>query len=100
MQAGIEQKWFSLGKTNFFGQYRHDDAGSDLTAGGALRTQEGNVDFWTLGAIQHLEAADAMLYVIYQHADGDVVANVTNSGLANVEFDTLQQVVAGMRIAF
>jgi len=100
VQAGIEHKWLSLGKTNFFGQYRHDDAGSDLTAGGALRTQEGNVDFWTVGAIQHLEAADAMLYVIYQHADGDVVANVTNSGLANVEFDTLQQVVAGMRIAF
>jgi hypothetical protein len=41
-----------------------------------------------------------MLYVIYQQADGDVVANLTNSGLANVEFDTLQQVVAGMRIAF
>ena len=100
VQAGIEHKWLSFGKTNFFGQYRHDDAGSDLTAGGALRTQEGNVDFWTVGAIQHLEAADAMLYVIYQHADGDVVANVTDSGLANVEFDTLQQVVAGMRIAF
>ena len=40
-----------------------------------MRTQGGNVDFWTVGAIQHLEAADAMLYVIYQHADGDVVAN-------------------------
>ena len=40
VQAGIEQKWLSLGKTNFFGQYRHDDAGSNLTAGGALRTQE------------------------------------------------------------
>lgn len=99
VQAGIEQKWLSLGKTNFFGQYRRDDAGSNLNASGVLRTQSGNVNFWTLGGIQYLEAADAMLYLIYQHADGDVDANFTH-GVSNVELATLQQVIGGVRIAF
>ena len=28
LQPGIERKWISLGKTNIFGEYRHDDSGS------------------------------------------------------------------------
>ncbi len=100
MQAGIEHKWLSLGKTNFFGEYRHDDAGSNLTASGTLRTQGADINFWSAGAIQHIEAAEAMLYLLYQHADGDVDANLTAGGLTNLQIDTFQQVIAGMRIAF
>jgi predicted porin len=99
VQAGIEHKWLSLGKTNFFGEYRHDDAGSNLSASGVLRTQGADIDFWSAGAIQHLEAADAMLYLLYQHADGNVLANVGGS-IDNVQIDSFQQVIAGMRIAF
>jgi hypothetical protein len=100
VQAGIEHKWLSLGKTNFFGEFRHDDPGSNLTSTGALRTQSADIDFWSAGAIQYLEGADAMLYLLYQHADGDIEANLNVGGLTNVQIDTFQQVIAGMRIAF
>jgi predicted porin len=100
VQAGIEHKWLSLGKTNFFGEYRHDDAGSNLNSSGTLRTKGADISFLSAGAIQHIDAADAMLYVLYQHADGDVVANLTTGGLTNLQIDTFQQVIAGMRIAF
>jgi hypothetical protein len=100
VQAGIENKWNSLGKTNFFGEYRHDDPGSNVSAtSGALKTQSADVNFWTAGAIQYLEAADAMLYLLYQHADGNVEANLGGT-LSNVEIDAFQQVIGGMRIAF
>jgi hypothetical protein len=100
IQAGIEHKWNSLGKTNFFGEYRHDNPGSNVAASGALRTQHADINFWTAGAIQYIEAADAMLYLLYQHADGDVEANLADSGLTNVRIDPFQQVIGGVRIAF
>jgi predicted porin len=100
VQAGVEHKWNALGKTNFFAQYRHDDPGSNVNAAGVLRTQSADIDFWSLGAIQYLEAADAMVYLLYQHADGDVLANKTVGGLTNVSIDTFQQVIGGVRIAF
>jgi hypothetical protein len=100
VQAGIEHKWLSLGKTNFFGEYRRDDAGSNLTATGALRTQGAGVNFLSAGVIQHVEAAEAMLYLLYQHAGGDVEANLATGGLTNLQIDAFQQVIAGMRIAF
>lgn len=58
VQAGVEYKWNSLGKTNFFGEYRHDDPGSNVSAPVVLRTQSADVDFWTAGVIQHIESAD------------------------------------------
>jgi hypothetical protein len=99
VQAGIEHKWNSLGKTNFFGEYRHDDPGSNLNASGELRTQGADINFLSAGAIQYIEAADAMLYLLYQHADGDLEANLA-SGLTNVQIDSFQQVIGGVRIAF
>ncbi len=33
LQGGIEKKWFALGKTNFFGEYRRDEAGSNVSIG-------------------------------------------------------------------
>ncbi|HVX37918.1 MAG TPA: porin [Hyphomicrobium sp.] len=99
VQAGVEYKWNSLGKTNIFGEYRHDDPGSNVSASGVLRTQGAEINFWTAGAIQHLDSADAMLYLLYQHADGNVEANLT-SGLTNVQINQFQQVIAGVRYAF
>ena len=99
VQAGVEYKWNSLGKTNFFGEYRHDDPGSNVSASGVLRTQGADINFWTAGAIQHIDSAEMMLYVLYQHADGNFEANLT-SGLTNVQIDRFQQVRAGVRYAF
>ena len=51
------------------------------------------------GADQPSPTADAMLYLLYQHADGNVEANLT-SGLTNVQINQFQQVIAGVRYAF
>jgi predicted porin len=99
VQAGVEYKWNSLGKTNFFGEYRHDDPGSNVAASGVLRTQSADINFWSAGAIQYLDAADTMVYLLYQHADGDIEANLTG-GLTNVQIDAFQQIIAGVRFAF
>jgi hypothetical protein len=41
IQPGIEKKFFALGKTNIFGEYRHDDAGSNPG-----KTISANVNTW------------------------------------------------------
>jgi predicted porin len=103
IQGGIEQKWFSLGKTNFFGEYRRDEAGSDVSigAGGApsLKTESADVNFWAIGAAQNLEAAQATIYVVYQHVDGDVTGAAASTGLTT-GVDSLQQLIGGMKINF
>ncbi|WP_246317327.1 porin [Hyphomicrobium methylovorum] len=97
VQAGIEQKWFSLGKTNFFGHYRRDDAGSNLNASGALRTQSGTVEWWALGAAQYLDAAETMLYLVYQHTDGEALIGTDTTSTSLAAFD---QVIGGVKVNF
>ena len=77
IQPGIEQKWLPLGKTNIFGEYRHDDAGSNPG-----KTVSSNVDFWQAGVVQYIDAAEMSLYVVYEHADGAIEGNVASSKLS------------------
>ncbi|MFA5956521.1 porin [Hyphomicrobium sp.] len=102
IQGGIENKWFALGKTNLFGEYRRDEAGSNVGISGTtgaptLVTDGANVDFWAVGAAQSIEAAQATLYLVYQHVDGDV----TLAGASTAtDIHALQQVIGGMKINF
>jgi hypothetical protein len=104
LQPGIERKFFSLGKTNIFGEYRHDDAGSNPG-----KTISSNVDFWQAGIIQNIEAADASLYLVYEHADGDVTGstltnNVAKTGngapIGKTSLDAIQEIIVGTKINF
>jgi hypothetical protein len=101
VQGGIEKKWFPLGKTNFFGEYRRDEAGSNVsinsTTGAATTvTQNSNVNFWAIGAAQNIEAAETTFYLFYQHVDGEtLLGNGTTP-----ELSPFQQVVAGAKINF
>lgn len=97
VQGGIEKKWFPLGKTNFFGMYRQDDAGSNVSNTGTIKTTGANIDFWAVGAAQNLEAADSTLYLVYQHADGDVTVGTNTSA---TDLSAMQQVIGGMKINF
>ena len=77
IQGGIEQKWIPLGKTTVFGEYRHDDGGSNLdksfTANGfSGYVHNSSLNFVGAGVVQNIEPAALDLYVIYRHADGDV----------------------------
>jgi predicted porin len=103
-QVGIERKFNSLGKTNVFAEYRHDDPGSNPG-----KTVSADIDFWQAGIIQNIEAADASLYLVYQHADGDIYGNTTTNNVANTgngapigktSLDTFQELVVGTKINF
>jgi predicted porin len=100
IQAGIERRFIPLGTTTIFGDYRHDDAGSNLSAnptglaGDFVRTSD--LNFVGAGVIQNIEAAAMDLYVVYRHAEGDVNAS---SG-TNIELDDFDMVITGAMIKF
>ncbi|WP_045836069.1 porin [Hyphomicrobium sp. 99] len=99
IQPGIEQKWFSLGKTNIFAEYRHDDAGSNPG-----RTVSSSVNFWQGGIIQYIDAAELSLYAVYEHADGDVIgsAGTVSNGIhsGKTSLDAFQAGIFGAKINF
>jgi len=98
VQGGIEQKWIPLGKTNFFGEYRRDEAGSSASATGSLLTTSSDINFWAVGAAQNIEAAEMTLYLVYQNTDGRVYGNSAVNEAGGI--DSLQQVIAGAKINF
>ena len=100
IQPGIEHKWLSLGPTTIFGEYRHDDPGSNPG-----KTVEASINFWQGGVVQYIEAAKTYMYLVYQHADGEVVgdaataqAKAAPNGITPL--DGFQEVIGGMRINF
>jgi predicted porin len=104
LQPGIERKFFDLGKTNIFAEYRHDDAGANPG-----KTIGASINFWQAGIVQNIEAADTSLYVVYEHADGSILGNATTQGkVAGVGFapngktdlDAFQTVITGAKINF
>ena len=89
VQGGIEQKWNALGKTNVFVEYRHDDVGLTKAADTA------ELDFWSAGVAQNVEAADMTFYAFYRHFDGDFT-----KGFASKDLDALGMVITGAKINF
>ena len=97
IQAGIERKFFDLGKTTVFGEYRNDQAGSNLARSfGGSFVHDSDLDFWAAGLIQQISAADTLLYVVYRHADGET----TNNAGATVDLDAFDMVITGAKINF
>ena len=99
LQPGIERKWFALGKTNIFGEYRHDEPGSNPG-----KTVSGNITFWQGGVVQHVEAADMTFYLVYQHANGEVTGNAATAAagapVGDATIDPFQEIIAGTKINF
>ena len=99
VQPGIEHKWCSLGKTNFFAHYRHDDAGSNPG-----RTVSAGLNFAQAGVIQNLEKADMSLYAIYQFANGDITGNAATAAagapIGKTSIDGFQELITGAKINF
>lgn len=76
VQAGNEQKWFAVGKTTLFAEYADSDLGH----------ADFGLNYWGLGAVQHLDAAAMDLYASYRRYDLDST---------NVDF-----FMAGAKVAF
>lgn len=102
VQGGIEQKFFALGKTTIFGEYRKDNAGSRTDSSFAVGNnavgfvQNSDLKFWAAGVVQNIDAAAMDLYLIYRHADG----NTTNSVGDTLDLDAFDMVMTGARIQF
>ena len=101
VQGGIEKKFTPYGTTTFFGEYRHDDAGSNPAASFAVLgvngiVQSSDIDHVAVGLVQNIDAAAMDLYVIYRHAQGDI----TNSANRTLELDDFDVVITGVRLQF
>lgn len=100
LQPGIERKWNDLGKTNVFAEYRRDDSGSAVG-----KTISSDVDTWQAGVVQKIDAADTLLYLVYQNSSGSVVGNsVTEKAkgapVGKTDLDPFQVIVVGTKINF
>ena len=91
IQAGIEQKWNSLGKTTIFGGYQNRDAGQNTAAGDYVE-----VDMFEVGFNQELSAAAMNLYLHYKHYEADL----TDAAGASVPTEDFQTVIGGAMIKF
>jgi predicted porin len=89
VQAGIERKWLPLGKTNIFGEYRHDEVG--LTS----KSDSADLDMWAAGTVQEIAAADMVLYAFYRNYSGEFA-----DGGAAQDLDDFQMVITGAKIKF
>jgi len=95
IQAGIEQKWFSIGKTTVFGEYAQHHNGLNTSSGAVRVVTSGdaligvsngdnalitssNTREWGFGVFQGIDAAAMTLYVQYKNMSADVsLANAT-----------------------
>lgn len=112
VQAGIERKFFPIGKSTIFGEYRQDDRGSNTgfsseannSANSFLAGDLKNADleFWSAGVVQNIDAAAMDLYVIYRHSEGDLTLATGANGIGRnkVELDDMDMVITGARIKF
>jgi hypothetical protein len=112
LEAGIQQKWFPVGKTTLFGQYydyegganARQDFGASAFTGLAATSQifSSDVEMWGLGAMQELKSAGMNLYVLYRHYEADVtlVDTATPAKKADVDLEDLDIVLTGAIIKF
>lgn len=100
IQAGIEKAFSPLGTTTVFGQYRHDDGGSNVgatfTGVAADYLHDSSIDFWSAGVVQNISSAAMDLYVLYRHAEGDMTSVNGNSR----SIDDFDMIITGARIQF
>ena len=107
-EAGIQQKWNSLGKTTFFGQYYSYDGGA-ITQGvhSSLETLAGDtviassgVDMWGLGIMQKIDAADMKLYALFRNYEFDMTVTNGTTTAASRPLEDFQVLMTGAAINF
>jgi hypothetical protein len=111
VQAGIEKKWFDVGKTTIFGEYWEENNGAGLaTNGGKLNATPlgagafmsgSEITVWGAGVNQTL-AEGVDLYLSYRHVETDVFtsANGARAGAAKVSIEPFQYLTIGSQIKF
>jgi porin-like protein len=103
VQPGIEHKWFKLGKTTIYGEYRHDDSGASLSTTNAVLSRGADIDFWAGGIVQGIEAADMIVYAVYRHTDGSFrlgTPGALGAAGTKISLDDFDMVITGAKINF
>lgn len=108
IEAGIERKFFPIGKTTLFAQYYDVDSGSTdravsvdgVATGGSVIGAD--LQMYGGGIVQEVSAASMLLYVYYRHVEADFdLANIgTGAPVVGPGFEDLDMVVAGGMIKF
>jgi predicted porin len=114
IQAGVERKWTSFGKTTIYGEYYDYEGGANTrtlnaafagTVNNAAVVSTG-LESYGLGVAQGFDAAALTLYLSYRHVKGDIsVTDTTGGGVATgpitaVPLEDLDLVFAGGIIKF
>jgi predicted porin len=112
IQAGIEQKWFSLGKSTLYGEYIKSNTGNALSNGSLLFTNadpicsncfitSSEVKTWAIGFNQAIDAAAADMYIRYSNSQGSLnTVDGQGAARANTGVKDFQAVMTGMVIRF
>jgi predicted porin len=119
VEAGIEKKWFDLGKTTLFAQYYDHDGGANnrrtiadadpvnpfaADAGaGAERIFATGVEMVGVGVVQEISNASMLLYTYYRHYEADLTVMQGTAGLgatADAQLEDLDIVMSGAMIKF
>ena len=120
LQAGIEQKFVSIGKTTLYGEYWRGTAGAQIgdTSGdpqsfqsvsdaaglgfAAARSAGSEASYWGAGLNQSIDAAALDLYIGYRHYEGSAdLFDASGAGKsATVEFQDVDIVMSGAKISF
>ena len=109
IEAGIEKKWFPLGKTTVYGQYYDYDGGSLARtisfADGANVVSAGQVvdsavEAYGFGVVQGVDAAAMSLYLTYRHVSPELTTFTTAAGRVDVAVEDYDFVTAGGIIKF
>lgn len=100
IQAGIERKWWEIGKTTIFGEYRKDDNGTNSSVLVAntpgLFIQDSEVEHFAAGIVQNVANAAMDFYVLYRHTEGEF----TDTNGVKTDLDDFDMVITGARIQF
>ncbi len=98
IEAGLERKFFEVGKTTISAQYYHNEGGSqDRNFNDNGDIVETLVEAYSIGVVQGLDNAATHLYLQWRHFQADVVAG---PALVNEEVDPLDVVMAGAIVRF
>ena len=113
-EAGIQKKWFPVGKTTLFGQYYDYQGGAnarqdfkvDAFTGlsGTSQIFSSDLGMWGLGAMQELHNAGMKIYALYRHYEADVtLVDVEGAGIGDkkaVDLEDLDVLMTGAIIKF
>ncbi|WP_295558521.1 hypothetical protein [uncultured Hyphomicrobium sp.] len=111
IEAGIEQKWFPIGKTTLFGQYYDLDGGASerltVDAGDPTNNLGADANVFSTGlqmygggVVQELSAASMSLYLYYRHLEADLTLVDNGVTASATDLEDLDVVVGGGIIKF